>query len=229
MSENINSDIIDMISEEAAEIVNSTINQETGNPDIENIEKLIIKYTGKHIAIKDSKNIDDIIEDLQKIFTKHYNKQQKDCNDDNKFHLIEKHIALRAVDSLWMDHIDQMSNLREEVSLQGYGQRDPLQIYKQESYNMFVALLSQLQTNTVITLFRLTFEKEPEVKTQSQTNTTTNEGDIQSNTSSSKTFMGQQNSTTKSTTNVSTIGKVGRNDPCPCGSGKKYKKCCGRN
>jgi preprotein translocase subunit SecA len=228
MSDSIHSDIVDMISNESAVLVNSSINAETGLPNTETLEKLITKYTGAKLAIKKSNNNEDIIEDVEKILQLHYSNQQKNCNDDNKFCLIEKHIALRSIDSLWMDHIDRMSHLREEVSLQGYGQRDPLQIYKHESYNMFVELMSQLQTNTVITLFHITYEQEPEIKEQSMKNIKTNEGDIEANTSSSSTFMGRENQASKSV-NILSEQKIGRNDPCPCGSGKKFKKCHGKD
>jgi len=114
-----------------------------------------------------------------------------------KFNQVAKFIALRTIDTLWRDHLENMDYLRDSVRLRAYGQRDPLVEYKNEAHKMFQQLLKMIERNIVDTLFKIKIapkiEETPVI-------------------------------------NVSSFGKLkkkpGRNDPCPCGSGKKYKKCC---
>lgn len=150
---------------------------------------------------------------------------------------IERAVYLRALDALWMEHIDNMAHLREGVALRGYGQRDPLIEYKQEGYQMFVELLASIRTNTVNTLFKLEFRREvglPVVEERRPKHLITNEDQIE------KVLGGERNLQEELSENpvvVKTSGghqtagsgqpQVGRNDPCPCGSKKKFKKCHG--
>lgn len=157
---------------------------------------------------------------------------------------IERAIYLRTLDSLWMEHIDSMAHLREAVSLRGYSQKDPLIEYKQEAYQMFVELLASIRTNTVNTLFKLEFRQEvglPVVQQRAPTRIMTNEDQIE------KVLGGERNLKEELSANpvVVKVGgqwqtgageaggakpahlAVGRNEPCSCGSGKKFKKCHG--
>jgi preprotein translocase subunit SecA len=143
-----------------------------------------------------------------------------------------------------------MSSLRESVSLKGYGQRDPLIEYKEEAYLMFSKLLNSIQHNTISTLFKINIEKQvPEhlLKASEPKVMVTNTDDISRVTSGNHTFGGQGAGGAVSATNMpggagggatnpvivkagapgEKIKTVGRNEPCPCGSGKKYKKCHG--
>lgn len=119
---------------------------------------------------------------------------------------LERLIVLRLVDERWMDHLDAMDQLREGIGLRAYGQRDPLVEYKFESYEMFQNMVASIQEDTVRYLFRVRVAEAPE-RRQMVENRQAEEGNGQT---------------------VRREQKVGRNDPCPCGSGKKYKKCCGR-
>ena len=136
----------------------------------------------------------------------------------------ERSMALRAIDLLWIDHLDQMSFLRDSIRLRGYGQRDPLVEYKKESYQMFQALLATVQKDIVFNVFKLKDAHfhvhtvaEMEDKQDIEYSAPVKEMEKQSKRDANKPFEAK---------NKDAEGhKIGRNDPCPCGSGKKYKKC----
>ncbi|WP_027364973.1 preprotein translocase subunit SecA [Desulfotruncus alcoholivorax] len=119
---------------------------------------------------------------------------------------LERVVLLRMVDEKWMDHLDAMDQLREGIGLRAYGQKDPLIEYKFESYQMFQNMVESIQDDVVRYVFRVNVVQAPE-----QRRTVENKY--------------QEEEPAKP---VRRENKVGRNDPCPCGSGKKYKKCCGR-
>jgi preprotein translocase subunit SecA len=122
---------------------------------------------------------------------------------------LERVIMLRVVDQKWMDHIDAMDQLREGIGLRAYGQRDPLVEYKIEGYEMFQEMIKSIQEDTLRYLFRVQVKAAPQRKEMAR------------NLSYSHGGSEKQQPVKKGE-------KIGRNDPCPCGSGKKYKKCCGR-
>ena len=127
--------------------------------------------------------------------------------------ILERYIMLQIVDSLWKDHLAAMDYLREGIGLRGYGQRDPLQEYKREAFAMFNDLMERIRKETLANLFRVEIRAEqltalrPERPSEMQLS----------------------HGETKRKPYVRKKKKIGRNDPCPCGSGKKYKHCCGRN
>jgi len=136
--------------------------------------------------------------------------------------LLEKFVCLRTIDSLWMDHLDHMQYLREKVSLKAYGQRDPLVEYKQEAYLAMERLLTMVQSGIVHTIFKVDFT--PQIQQIAQPiNIMTNEQQIENQIEESSLIAKPQKMTT-----IRQGTKVDRNDPCPCGSGKKYKKCHGK-
>ncbi len=126
---------------------------------------------------------------------------------------LEKIIVLQVVDSQWKDHLLAMDHLKEGIGLRGYGQRDPLVEYKKEAFDMFSEMSGRISSEIVTRLFKMQVltDREPEIKTHPrQLNLNYNRND--------RDTVGQT---------VSRGKKVGRNEPCPCGSGKKYKRCCG--
>jgi len=125
---------------------------------------------------------------------------------------LERYVLLRTIDNLWIDHLQNMDDLREGVGLRAYGQQDPLVVYKIESYQMFQDLLYAIREDVVRYVFKMEFTQEAPRPERRISNIVTNRGEDGAP-------VVQQRKTGK---------KVGRNDPCPCGSGKKYKKCCGR-
>lgn len=147
---------------------------------------------------------------------------------------IERGVYLRALDFLWMEHIDHMARLREGVSFRGYGQHDPLIEYKKEGFDLFVKLLDNIRSNTV----RMLLGMEVEAQAAQQMLATapepdeaelkTNEAQIEGNLSGSKESSDSGAPAAIKLAGRDTEGdKIGRNDPCHCGSGKKFKKCHG--
>ena len=126
---------------------------------------------------------------------------------------LERAILLRAVDMRWMDHIDAMDQLRDGIGLRAYGQKDPVNEYKLESYDMFEDMVSLIREDTVRRLCQVRIERAPERKAVAAPTQATHGGAPQE----------------ARRTPVKVGEKVGRNSPCPCGSGKKYKNCCGKD
>jgi preprotein translocase subunit SecA len=121
---------------------------------------------------------------------------------------IERVVLLRVVDEKWMEHLDAMDDLREGIGLRAYGQKDPLVEYKRESYEMFQQMIAAIQEEVVRFVFRVKVVQEPQARSQQLVENRYAEEEAQRPTHRES--------------------KVGRNALCPCGSGKKYKKCCGR-
>ena len=125
---------------------------------------------------------------------------------------LERVILLRVVDEYWMDNIDAMTDLRQGIALRSYGQHNPVDVYKKEGYEMFEGMTNAIREETVRRLFSVRLKTDEEVKRQ-KVATVTGEGAG----GSAKSIKRQP---------VRKTVKIGPNDPCPCGSGKKYKKCC---
>ncbi len=130
---------------------------------------------------------------------------------------LERSVLLRAVDSRWMDHIDAMDQLRDGIGLRAYAQRDPVNEYKLESYDMFDEMIRLIQEDTLRALYQLRIERAPERTAVAKPVIARGAGDAAGPVP------------VKTRNPVKAGEKVGRNSPCPCGSGKKYKNCCGRN
>ncbi len=127
-----------------------------------------------------------------------------------KFEQIEKMVLLKNIDHKWIDHIDSMDQLRKGISLRGYGNVDPVLEYKKEGYEMFEELTESIQNSTVAILLNAELKAVPRPQPEENNNFTTNQAPVNS---------GVRPVVKK---------KIGRNDTCPCGSGKKYKDCCGK-
>jgi preprotein translocase subunit SecA len=143
-----------------------------------------------------------------------YEKKESEIGSDMMRYL-EKIILLQVVDTQWKDHLLAMDHLKEGIGLRGYGQRDPLVEYKKEAFEMFAELTGRISAEVLSRLFKIQIQKQEEAikrehKRQAQLNYNRGEGSSVAQT-------------------VRRGRKVGRNEPCPCGSGKKYKKCCGVN
>ena len=124
---------------------------------------------------------------------------------------LERVVMLRCVDEYWMDNIDAMDDLKQGIGLRAYGQHDPVIAYKEEGYQMFEAMINAIREDTVRRVFLTQVQPRQEVKRQKVAKETS--------TSSDQTVK-------KQPVRKSEAAKIGPNDPCPCGSGKKYKKCC---
>lgn len=144
--------------------------------------------------------------------TAYENKEAEMGSDMMRY--LEKVIVLQVVDAQWKDHLLAMDHLKEGIGLRGYGQRDPLTEYKKEAFDMFADMTGRISTEVLSRLFKIQIKREEEIRREPkrQQRLNCNRGDGSE----------AQQPITKGK-------KVGRNDPCPCGSGKKYKKCCGVN
>ena len=167
-----------------------------------------------------SLNEEDMVELLKEKVDAIYQKridEAKNLNIEDQFNKIAKYLVLNTVNQKWMDHIDAITALKEGIGLRAYAQTNPLQAYKIESYNMFEQLNEDIRQEAVKAVFSLRPKKKEEVMNVKMNNRVTNIMTI-----------GAGDDTPKRKP-VKAEKKVGRNDPCPCGSGKKYKNCCGKN
>ena len=139
-----------------------------------------------------------------------YEAKETEFPEPEQFRELERVILLKVIDHKWMDHIDDMDQLRQGIGLQAYGQRDPLVEYKMSGFDMFDEMTAAIQEDTVKLLFHVKVEQKVEREEVAKV-TGTNKDD-----------------TTKAAPKKRATDKVYPNDPCPCGSGKKYKQCCGR-
>ena len=152
-----------------------------------------------------------------------YQEREKEIGSET-IRELERVILLRTVDSKWMDHIDAMHELRQGVWLRAYGQRDPLVEYKYEAYEMFSEMINSIQEEVVRLLFHVNVNRNPE-RQKVATPMATLRGDGAGAMDEAR---GTRNISPEKKKPV-TVSKVGRNEPCTCGSGKKYKKCCGKD
>ena len=160
--------------------------------DVANLKKNSLKQTLKEKAVK------------------LYEAKEAEFPESEAIRELERVILLKVIDRKWMDHIDDMDQLRQGISLQAYGQRDPLVEYKMSGYDMFDAMTANIQEDTVKLLLHVKVEQKVE-REQVAKVTGTNKDDSLAKTPVKRAEV-----------------KVYPNDPCPCGSGKKYKQCCGR-
>jgi preprotein translocase subunit SecA len=162
----------------------------------------------------DGENPEDLHQKLYDEVNRAYDNKEKEIGTD-ALRYIEKVILLQVVDSQWKDHLLGMDHLKEGIGLRGYGQRDPLVEYKREAYEAFADLSGRIESEIVSRLFRIQIDKGDEAHKKM----VLKPAKIQYN----KMEGGEKPQT------VVKGKKIGRNDPCSCGSGKKYKKCCGVN
>ncbi|NCF75308.1 MAG: preprotein translocase subunit SecA [Xanthomonadaceae bacterium] len=151
------------------------------------------------------------------------------------FKNIEKEVILRAIDNLWIEHLDAIDHLRSGIGLRGYAQRDPLVEYKKEAYKMFMELVNLIQKEVVYSIYKIGLVQDfaPTIMDigNMQMKASQKTGD-ENNFGSSAMAKETDNRNIKESVLKKIVNKdgvkVGRNDPCPCGSGKKYKHCCGK-
>ncbi len=160
-------------------------------------------------AFEGAKDKEEAKDAIYKLFRETYAKREAEFGEE-KMREIERIILLRVVDEFWMDNIDAMDELKQGIRLRAYGQTDPVVAYKREGFAMFDGMINAIREETVSRLFRVRLRTDEEVKRTQVAKITGTSG-------SDKTVKRQP---------VVKKVKVGANDPCPCGSGKKYKQCC---
>jgi len=135
---------------------------------------------------------------------------------------LERVIFLQMVDTHWKEHLLNMDHLKEGIGLRGYGQKNPLNEYKREGFEMFAGMIETVKQQTLKTLFRVQLAKEEDVDREALEKKKRQQAEMRLSRG------GQEAGPTQQQPLKREGEKVGRNDPCPCGSGKKHKKCCGR-
>jgi len=156
-------------------------------------------------------SLEEIKEQIYLAMMAYYDQKIADAKEVGlDFAEVERVILLRVVDNKWMDHIDQMDFLKRGISLKAYGNQDPVIAYKKEGFEMFDNMINRIHEETVAMLMRVNIEKAPQ-REERKIQMVTNAG----------------GSAPKA--EQATSDKIGRNDQCPCGSGLKYKQCCGKN
>ncbi len=150
-------------------------------------------------------------ENLKKLGVQLYELKEKEIGDEERMRELERVVMLRVIDQKWMDHIDDMDQMRQGIGLHAYAQRDPLIEYKFAAYDMFEEMSNHIQEDTLKILYRVRIETEAKRE------------EVQKPMFTNKDTSGVKQPKKRAEE------KIGRNDPCPCGSGKKYKQCCGRN
>ena len=234
--ENVNETIHEMRLEVISEILNKAIpeNSFIDDWDSELIEKEVKRIFNLKPPIKDwLKNTEIDSEQLEvklnEYFDEEYHKKRKGFGEQIS-NSIEKSILMQIIDQNWTDHLGQLEDLRQIVGIRGYGQRDPLNEYKSESFLLFENLLNKFREDVTRTLFHIrmvsneAIEKLNENNNQIETHHNKDE-----NINKNKTIINKTKNIEIDPNNPSTWGKVGRNELCPCGSGKKYKNCHGKN
>jgi len=216
---NIHDEAIDMMTELANNIVFNQIddNDSWDEWDIDDINEALngkvfpAEYnfvTEEMVEGKEAQELADVV--AQEVIRRYEEKCKEISSINIDPYKIERDILLRVVDSLWMDHIDYLEQLRGEIGLQAYGNHDPIVAYKKESYEAFEKMVEQIREETAS--FLLNYKINIEIKQ----NTQPKKPEMVTNTD-------------KSIVSASSTKLTGRNDICPCGSGKKYKNCCGKN
>ena len=219
--ENLRGYIMDMLRDNITETANLYLSDETIH-DSWNVAGLRdhylgfftepgdLEFTANELGGMEKKDIVDIL--YKKAVAKYEEKEQEIGPD--RMREVERVVLLRNVDSKWMDHIDAMEELRKGIYLRSYAQRDPVVEYRIEGFDMFDEMVAAIREDTVKMLLtvRLRNPEEEPKREQVANPTTASHGD---------------DTVKKQPVRKTAAQKVGRNDPCPCGSGKKHKKCCG--
>lgn len=173
---------------------------------------------------KEKVHSNEVSQELIEAAHSKYDEKEKEFGE-NVLRELERVVMLKIVDERWMDHIDAMDELKDGIGLRAYGQKDPVVQYRIEGFDMFDQMVADIQLNVVKVLMNAR-KREGGLPNRQESVRITGEGVENSNMSLKGNTPNQEKTHTPI---VNTEPKVGRNDSCPCGSGKKYKNCCGRN
>jgi len=180
---------------------------------------------------------DQLKDDIKQIFDDLYAEKEAEIGSE-QMREVERMILLRVVDNRWMDHIDAMDQLKDGIGLRGIGQQDPAVAYAQEGFAMFDEMIADIREETVKFCYNVTVTTRTERRNVVSGSTSAAKEEYKDDTAAQQSRGGRgsmpaaapkADKTGKQETVRRDMPKVGRNDPCPCGSGKKYKNCCGRN
>ena len=194
----------------------------------EDLAKITSAFKGRLSYTDEEKaDLDDITlkEDVIRVFKELYDEKEAEIGAE-QMREVERMIMLRVVDNRWMDHIDAMEQLKSGIGLRSIGQQDPAQAYAKEGFDMFDEMVADIREETVKFCYNVTVTTRTE-RRRGATGTASKE-EYHEDHSEGPEAAPTADRTGKQETVHRAEPKVGRNDPCPCGSGKKYKNCCGR-
>ena len=196
-----------------------TVNAESLNTEISNIFGIdIAEFINAH-----EKDSNTIVEELEKQAIEKYQAKEEEITSE-KMRELERVVMLKVVDEKWMNHIDSMDELKNGIGLRAYGQQDPVVKYRTEGMDMFEEMVANIKLDVVKILMNIR-KQNGDVKRQEAAKITGAALEAINSVDGGKKI----NTPEYSQTVVNEGPKIGRNDPCPCGSGKKYKNCCGKN
>ena len=198
--------------------------------------------------LQDAASRTSLIQYLLNLAEKSYDELEQRLGDDTLVKNVERAVSIRAIDTLWIEHLDLIDHLRQGIGLRGYGQQDPLVEYKKEAYRLFNELINNIQKNIVYTIYKVGTAQNvgdtPMATMQQQLSAPAKTSDQAPASPYQNITSDQTAQQTPAAANTKAVGntkqtaggnlvtpdgkKVGRNDPCPCGSGKKFKKCHGK-
>lgn len=211
--ESIHNEVLNHFKDHIEAIVYSHINEDgklTGLDVSEILESINQNLLRDPLELNELEELDpdSLVNTIYEELTKEYEKKISEIPEEIK-NEFEKAISLRVIDTHWMDHINEMSLLRESIGLRGYAQENPLRAYTKEGYEMFDNLLDTIDMDITRFLVNAEIRQNTERKQVAKGNAVENPNKLKKQT-------------------PKRVNKIGRNDPCPCGSGKKYKQCCGK-
>ena len=215
--ENMRDAIFKMITDRVENCVDTCISSDIPKEewDLNELNQLILSMIPMQAVTPEDvdsvKNNKELKHLLKERAVKLYEAKETEFPEPEQFRELERVVLLKVIDRKWMDHIDDMDQLRQGIGLQSYGQRDPLVEYKMAGFDMFDEMTASIQEDTIRLLYHVKIEQKVE-REQVAKVTGTNKDESATNTPKKR-----------------AAAKVYPNDPCPCGSGKKYKQCCGRN
>ena len=223
MGKSLKTDIEDMILEKAEILADGIIEDKVPPEEWEfkALDTAVFKQFNFHFHAPDDKTMenldgDELIRLINEAALAAYREKEREIGEADIRNL-ERYVLLQTIDSMWKDHLLSMDHLKEGIGLRGYAQQNPLLVYKKEGYEMFADMMDRINEETLGILFRIAVAAPREIE------------DMQKHREQDLMFSGSGDEEPPKRQPVKRKEKkIGRNAPCPCGSGKKYKKCCGR-
>jgi len=212
------SDVEEMVEEISGEMVSEFVGDKNKPEDwnLKSLDDAVFKQFSIRLDIANAKDLnssDAIHKYIVEQVKKYLRDKEKEFGPELTSYLM-KVIMLQTIDTQWKEHLLSMDHLREGIGLRGYGQKDPVREYQREGYAMFMEMISRIKMDTIEKLCMVRIQREEEVE------------EIRQKQKQDYVLSRGEDTPTNKTVKRESV-KVGRNDPCPCGSGKKYKKCCG--
>ena len=223
------SDIDKIIKEYAADVISALLEDfiTPQNPNYEEAEKIFERIFGikADLSQADSKHLDISKNELVSLFEAKFQERQQEFK--GHFEDFSKYILINTLDNRWKQHLLQMDHLRDSVGLRGYGQKDPLIEYKKEAYALFIDMMDRINRETVELIMKVQVQMQTPEEAATENARRLKQLQAENDKQLKEKRSLEKEAQKKAATVKRNAPKIGRNDPCPCGSGKKYKNCHG--